>query len=53
MEAGKKRLNGDTQREATSPEVQQLRSDNEQLKEVVAELIMENRAIKKSLKGLD
>ena len=38
MEAGKKRLNGDTQREATPPEVQQLRNDNEQLKQLVAEL---------------
>jgi transposase len=48
MEAGKKRLNGDTQREATYPEVQQLRNDNEQFKQLVAEVIMDNRMLKKT-----
>jgi transposase-like protein len=48
MEAGKKRLNGDTVREATSTEVQQLRSDNEQLKQLFADVIMDNRNQKKS-----
>jgi transposase len=48
-----KRLNGDTQREATPPEVQQLRNDNEQLKQLVAEVIMDNRMLKKNLKGLE
>jgi len=52
LEAGKKRLNGDTVREATSNEVKLLRSENRELKEVVAELTLKNRALKKSLTGL-
>jgi len=51
LEAGKKRLNGDTQREANSEEVGGLRRENEQLKEVVAELLLDNRVLKKSLHG--
>ena len=43
-EAGKKRLLGDTLREATSPEVAELRQENEQLKQLVAELSLKNRA---------
>ena len=52
LEAGKKRLNGDTVREATSDEVKVLRSENRELKEVVAELTLKNRVLKKSLTGL-
>ncbi len=52
LEAGKKRLNGDTVREATSSEVKVLRSENRELKEVVAELTLKNRVLKKSLTGL-
>ena len=52
LEAGKKRLNGDTVREATSDEVKLLRSENRELKEVVAEMTLKNRALKKSLTGL-
>ena len=52
LEAGKKRLNGDTVREATSDEVKLLRSENRELKEVVAELTLKNRVLKKSLTGL-
>ena len=52
LEAGKKRLNGDTVREATSVEVKVLRSENRELKEVVAEMTLENRVLKKSLTGL-
>jgi len=52
LEAGKRRLNGDTQREANSTEVTELRSENQNLKEVVAELTLKNRALKKSLNGL-
>jgi transposase len=51
LEAGKKRLNGDTVREATSNEVKVLRSENRELKEVVAEMTLRNRALKKSLTG--
>ncbi len=47
LEAGKKRLMGDTRREATSREVVALRSENEQLKHLVAELSLRNRVLKK------
>ena len=49
LEAGKKRLLGDTTREATSTEVQDLRRDNSQLKQVVAEAVLENRVLKNNL----
>ena len=51
LEAGKKRLSGDTAREATSDEVKQLRSEATNLKETLAELLMENRLLKKSVTG--
>lgn len=49
MEAGKKRLNGDTVREAGSDEVKALRSEAGQLKEALAEALLENRLLKKSV----
>ena len=51
LEAGKQRLVGDTKREADSQEVEAMRSENEQLKAVVAELTLKNRILKKSLLG--
>ena len=51
LEAGKKRLAGDTAREATSGEVTSLRRESGALKEVVAELMLENRLLKKSMTG--
>ncbi len=51
LEAGKKRLAGDTAREATSDEVKGLRQEAVALKEVVAELTLENRLLKKSMTG--
>jgi len=48
MEAGKGRLRGDARREASSDEVTQLRSENERLKQLVADLSLENLALKKS-----
>jgi len=51
LEAGKKRLAGDTTREATSDEVKGLRKEAVALKEVVAELTLENRLLKKSMLG--
>ena len=48
LEAGKKRLAGDTAREATSEEVKSLRREAVALKEVVAELTLENRLLKKA-----
>ena len=53
LEAGKKRLSGDTAREATSSDVGDLRSENDQLKQLVAELSLNNRFLKKSLTGLE
>jgi transposase len=53
LEAGKKRLQGDTVREATSTEVVGLRQENEQLKQLVAELSLKNRLYKKNLTGLE
>ena len=47
LEAGKKRLAGDTARAATSDEVRDLRREAGALKEVVAELVLENRLLKK------
>ncbi len=51
LEAGKRRLAGDTARHATSPEVKDLRTESADLKEVVAELTLENRLLKKSMIG--
>ncbi len=53
LEAGKKRLLGDTQREASSSEVSDLRKENARLKELVAETVLENRLLKKSVTGSD
>lgn len=49
MEAGKARLRGDSLREATTQEVQGLRSENGRLKQLVAELSLSNMTLKKSL----
>jgi len=49
LEAGKRRLAGDTAREATSDEVKGLRAEARQLKEALAEATLENRLLKKSV----
>ena len=49
MEAGKRRLAGDTARAATTDEVKELRSETRALKECVADLTLENRLLKKSI----
>jgi transposase len=51
LEAGKKRLTGDTARAATSTEVKDLRREARDLKEVVAEQALELRLLKKSMLG--
>src|SRR5277367_384186 len=51
LEAGKKRLAGDTARAATTDEVRDLRREASALKEVVVELMLENRLLKKSTIG--
>jgi len=52
LEAGKKRLLGDTKREASSGEVVSLRQENRQLKQLVADLSLRNQVLKKSISGL-
>lgn len=51
LEAGKSRLQGDTQRQANSQDVDTIRRENEQLKQLVAELALRNRVLKKTLLG--
>ena len=51
LEAGKKRLAGDTARQATSNEVKALRAEARDLKETLAEQVLENRLLKKSMIG--
>ncbi len=51
LEAGKKRLAGDTAREASTGEVKELRREARDLKEVVAEQALEIRLLKKSMTG--
>ena len=53
MEAGRRRLQGDTVREANTNEVTEMRQENGQLKELVAELLLKNRVLKKSLNGTE
>lgn len=53
LEGGKKRLLGDTVREANSDEVNNIRKENEQLKQLVADLSLQNIVLKKSLSGLE
>jgi transposase len=53
LEAGKRRLMGDTKREATSSEVVELRRENSRLKHLVADLSLRNLVLKKSLEGTD
>jgi transposase-like protein len=48
LEAGKRRLQDDTIREANSEEVNNLRKENNQLKHIIADLFLKNRIIKKS-----
>jgi transposase len=50
LEAGKQRLLGDTQRQATSREVSELRAEVDQLKHLVAELSLKNRVLQKNLR---
>ena len=51
LEAGKKRLAGDTARAATSAEVKRLRRESRDLKAIVAEQAVEIRLLKKSMLG--
>jgi transposase len=51
LEAGKKRLSGDTVREANTDEVTSLKRENDDLKQAVAELYLRNDWLKKRLTG--
>ncbi len=54
MEAGKTRLRADSVRDATQAEVETLRRENERLKQLVAELSLDNLVLKKTaVPGLD
>ena len=53
LEAGRKRLSGDTVREASTDEVVDLKKENANLKQTVAELYLRNDWLKKSLTGQD
>ena len=48
LEAGKKRLSGDTARQTTSSEVKELRQEASDLKEALAETLLKNRLLKKT-----
>ena len=52
LEAGKKRLSGDTDRNANSQEVSALKKENDDLKKALADLYVRNEVLKKSLTGL-
>ena len=45
LEAGKQRLSGNTQREATSDEVVELRKENNQLKQVLADTVLKKSVL--------
>ena len=51
LEAGKKRLAGDTEREASRDDVSELRKESAQLEAALAEILLENRLLKKSVFG--
>ncbi len=53
LEAGKQRLAGDIKREATSTEVTDLKKENEQLKRLIADIMLKNDVLKKSVLGLE
>ena len=53
LEAGKQRLAGDIKREATSTEVTDLKKENNQLKRLVADIMLKNDVLKKSVLGLE
>jgi len=52
LEAGKRRLSGDTERQASTGEVKDLRAEMSDLKEALAETLLENRLLKKSMNGV-
>ena len=53
LEAGKQRLAGDIKREASSNEVTDLKQENNQLKHLLADIMLKNDVLKKSVLGLE
>jgi len=53
LEAGKQRLAGDIKREATSDEVTDLKKENDQLKRLLADIMLKHNVLKKSVLGLE
>jgi transposase len=53
LEAGKQRLAGDIKREANSTEVTDLKKENDQLKRLVADIMLKNEVLKKNVLGLE
>jgi transposase len=53
LEAGKKRLSGDIKRQANSTEVYYLKQENNDLKQLVAELSLDLRRNKRNLTGVE
>jgi len=53
LQAGRRRLKGDTIREANSNELTELRRENDELKQLVAELSLKNSVLKESSNGLE
>ena len=53
LEAGKQRLAGDIKREASSSEVTGLKKENDPLKRLVADIMLKNAVLKKSVLGLE
>ena len=51
LEAGKQRLAGDTKRQANSREVTDLKKENGHLKQMLAETMLKNNVLKKSVLG--
>ena len=51
LEAGEKRLSGETSRERPNHEVKHLRILNQQLKQLLGELMLENRLLKRKILG--
>jgi len=49
LEAGKNGLTRDTKRDATTVEVRRLKEENDALKRAVAETVLDNQRLKKSL----
>lgn len=53
LEAGKQRLSGNTERQADSEQVKDLKKENNELKYLVAELSLKNRMLKKGIHGVE